>query len=191
MLHLFGPATRREVLQAGGAAALGLSLPDVLPSPGNAAPSSSFGRARSCIVVFLFGGPSHIDLWDLKPDAPAEVRGEFKPIATNVYGVRVCEHLPRLARMADRYCLIRSVTHPHPRHGWGLYYNLTGRPHNRPDLDAPPTPDDFPGLGAVVSRLGRSPRHLPPAVTVPRWNRFLDLPSDYAGEKAGFLGGGF
>src|SRR5262249_19666245 len=87
-------------------------------------------------------------------------------------------------------CLIRGVNHPHPRHGWGLYYNLTGRPHDRPDLDAPPTPDDFPGIGAVVTRLGRQPRHLPPAVTVPRWNRFLDLPNDYAREQAGPPGGG-
>src|SRR5206468_3987738 len=77
------------------------------------------------------------------------------------------------------------------RHGWGLYYMLTGRRHNRPDLDAPPTPDDFPGLGGLVAKLGRHRRELPPAVTLPRWNRFLDLPNDYAGEKAGFLGSAY
>jgi hypothetical protein len=142
------------------------------------------------VLIFLFGGPSQIDTFDLKPDAPAEFRGEFRPIATNVPGVQICEHLPRLASRADKYCLIRSMTHPHPRHGWGLYYMLTGRRHNRPDLDAPPTPDDFPGLGALVSRLGRRRPGLPPAVTLPRWNRFLDQPNDYAGEKAGFLGSG-
>ena len=87
--------------------------------------------------------------------------------------------------------LIRSMNHPHPRHGWGLYYMLTGRRHNRPDLDAPPTPDDFPGLGGLVAKLGRHRRELPPAVTLPRWNRFLDLPNDYAGEKAGFLGSAY
>jgi hypothetical protein len=164
------------------------------------------------VVVYLFGGPSQIDTFDLKPEAPAEFRGEFRPIATNVSGIRICEHLPRLAQQADKFCLIRSMNHPHPRHGWGLYYMLTGRPHNRPDLDAPPTPDDFPGLGAVVTKLGAMPtpppkggkrpghpggvgmphrRESPPAVTLPRWNRFLDLPNDYAGEKAGFLGSAY
>jgi uncharacterized protein (DUF1501 family) len=180
--------TRRDLLQAGGLAALGLSLPQVIAHAAAAPARNGFGRARACIVAFLFGGPSQIDTFDLKPDAPAEFRGEFRPIATRVPGVRVCEHLPRLARVADTFCLIRGMTHPHPRHGWGLYYMLTGRRHNRPDLDAPPTPDDFPGLGAVVSRLGRRRSGLPPAVTLPRWNRFLDLPNDYAGERAGFLG---
>src|SRR5262249_42927937 len=92
---------------------------------------------------------------------------------------------------ADRFCLIRGMTHSHPRHGWGLYHMLTGKPHNRPDLDAPPTPDDFPGLGALVSRLGQAQPPLPPAVTLPRWNRFLDLPNDYAAERAGSLGSGY
>jgi hypothetical protein len=198
MLRLTGPElracdgwTRRDVLQAGGLAALGLSLPQFLGRAGAAPGGTGFGRARACLVIFLFGGPSHIDLWDLKPDAPAEVRGEFRPIATNVPGLHVCEHLPALARRADQFCLIRGMTHPHPRHGWGLYHMLTGKRHNRPDLDAPPTPDDFPGLGALVSRLGHARPPLPPAVTLPRWNRFLDLPNDYAGEKAGFLGSGF
>jgi hypothetical protein len=184
--------TRRDFLQAGGATALGLFLPQLLQRRSSAAtPSAILGRARSCIVVYLFGGPSHIDLWDLKPDAPAEFRGEFKPIDTNVPGIRLCEHHPHLARQADKLCLIRSMTHPHPRHGWGLYYMLTGRRHSRPDLDAPPTPDDFPGLGALVTKLARPRPGVPAAVTLPRWNRFLDLPNDYAGEKAGFLGSGY
>ncbi len=180
--------TRRDLLQAGGLAALGLSLPQVLGHASAAPGRDGFGRARACIVAFLFGGPSQLDTFDLKPDAPDHFRGEFRPIATSVPGVRICEHLPRLARVADTYCLIRSMTHPHPRHGWGLYYMLTGRRHNRPDLDAPPTPDDFPGLGALVTRLGRHPSGVPAAVTLPRWNRFLDLPNDYAGEKAGCIG---
>jgi hypothetical protein len=180
--------TRRDLLQVGGASLLGLSLPD-LPTALATAPAGTFGRAKACLVVYLFGGPSHIDMWDMKPDAPEGFRGEFKPIATSVPGIRICEHLPRLARRAEKYCLIRGMTHPHPRHGWGLYYMLTGKRHNRPDLDAPPTPDDFPGLGALVSKFaGRRRRDLPPAVTLPRWNRFLDVPNDYAGEKAGFLG---
>src|SRR5262249_29988906 len=75
-----------------------------------------------------------------------------------------------------------------PRHGWGLYYMMTGHRHNRPDLDAPPTPDDFPGLGALVMKLTPERRDLPAAVTLPRWNRFLDLPTDYAGQQGGVLG---
>jgi uncharacterized protein (DUF1501 family) len=197
MIRLTGPAqrtcdgwTRRDMLQVGGLAALGLSLPQVLSRASAAPAAAGFGRAKSCLVVFLFGGPSQLDTFDLKPDAPAEFRGEFRPIATNVSGIRICEHLPRLARQADKLSLIRGMNHPHPRHGWGLYYMLTGRQHNRPDLDAPPTPDDFPGLGALVTRLSKHRGTLPPAVTLPRWNRFLDLPNDYAGERAGFLGSG-
>jgi hypothetical protein len=183
--------TRRQLLQVGGLASAGLLLPSLLNrSSGSTAPSS-FGRAKSCVVVFLFGGPSQLDTFDMKPDAPPEFRGEFRPIATNVPGIQICEHLPRLSRQADRFCLVRSMNHPHPRHGWGLYYMLTGRPHNRPDLDAPPSLDDHPGLGALITKLGQPRPGLPPAITLPRWNRFLDLPNDYAGEKAGFLGSGY
>jgi uncharacterized protein (DUF1501 family) len=197
MIRLTGPPlatcdgwTRRDLLQAGGLGALGMALPQVLDRASAAPGANGFGRAKACVVAFLFGGPSQLDTFDPKPDAPAQFRGEFSPIATDIPGVRICEHLPRLARRADKYCLIRSMNHPHPRHGWGLYYMLTGRRHNRPDLDAPPTPDDFPGLGALVTKLAGRRRPVPPAVTLPRWNRFLDLPNDYAGEKAGFLGSG-
>src|SRR5216683_7696302 len=198
MLRFTGPALhacdgfpRRDLLQAGGLSALGLFLPQLTGRAEAMSADSDFGRTKACVVIYLFGGPSQIDTFDLKPDAPVEFRGEFDPIATNVPGIRICEHLPRLARQADKYCLIRSMNHPHPRHGWGLYYMLTGRRHNRPDLDAPPTPDDFPGLGALVAKLGRQRLGMPPAVTLPRWNRFLDLPNDYAGEKAGFLGSAY
>jgi uncharacterized protein (DUF1501 family) len=180
-----GP-TRREVLQLGGAAALGLSL-----APFSSGQSRRAPRARACILIYLFGGPSQLDTFDLKPDAAEHFRGEFRPIATHAPGVRICEHLPRLAQQADKYCLLRGMWHEHPRHGWGLYYMLTGHRHSRPDLDAPPTPDDYPGLGALVSRLYPRRTGVPPAITVPRWNRFLDLPNDYAGEKGGFLGSAF
>ncbi|HEV3121759.1 MAG TPA: DUF1501 domain-containing protein, partial [Isosphaeraceae bacterium] len=187
--------TRREMLRVGALGALGLSLP-ALPARGDGAGDVSralpgFGRARACLVIYLFGGPSQIDTFDMKPNAPAHFRGEFRPIATSVAGIEICEHLPRLARIAEKYCLIRGMNHEHPRHGWGLYYMLTGRKHNRPDLDAPPTPDDFPGLGALVSRLRPPSQGTPTAVTLPRWNRFVDLPNDYAGEKGGCLGTAF
>jgi len=183
--------TRREMLRIGGLGALGLSLPGLVARAFGGGVAPGFGGAKACVVIYLFGGPSQIDTFDLKPDAPTQFRGEFRPIATNVSGVQICEHLPHLARHAEKLCLIRGMNHEHPRHGWGLYYMLTGRRHNRPDLDAPPTPDDFPGLGALVSRLRPRRAAIPAAVTLPRWNRFNDLPNDYAGERAGFLGGGF
>jgi hypothetical protein len=185
--------TRREVLRLGGLSALGVALPELLRTPAAHASGRlpGFGQARSCLLIYLFGGPSQIDIWDLKPEAPELFRGEFRPIETNAAGVRFCEHLPRLAAQADKFCLIRSMRHEHPRHGWGLYYMLTGRKHNRPDLDAPPTPDDFPGLGALVNKLGPGHDGGPAAITLPRWNRFNDVPNDYAGEKAGFLGSSY
>src|SRR5262245_37682818 len=120
--------TRREWLRVGGLSTVGLGLPELLvgraaaaapasaavPSSG-AAPSSeaapSFARARSCIVVFLFGAPAHQDIWDLKPGAPSEYRGEFQPIASSVPGTYLGEHIPRLARLAHRYAVVRSVSH--------------------------------------------------------------------------------
>lgn len=202
MLALWGRPTRlcdriprREVLRAGGLTALGLSLERLLALKPTAqadedrrADPPGFARAESCILVYLFGGPSQLDTWDLKPRAPVEFRGEFQPVATNVPGIELCEHFPRLARQCDKLAIVRSMHHEHPRHGYGLYYAFTGQEHARPDLDAAPDPGDFPSVGALVSKLQGPRRGLPPAVTLPRWNRFLDLPNDYAGESAGFLG---
>src|SRR5437764_6311562 len=125
MFSLFGPPlrtaagmTRREVLRVGGLSLLGLGAPDLarlraLPARGTAARR----RNNSCVFLFLFGGPSHVDLWDMKPEAPREVRGEFRPAATRVPGIRVCEHLPLLARHMDKVCLLRSMTHRMNVHG--------------------------------------------------------------------------
>ncbi len=180
--------SRRDVLQVGGLGALGILLPEVLKGRAMATGSTGSARADACILVYLFGGPSQLDTFDLKPDAPADFRGEFRPIETNVPGISICEHFSLLAAQADKYAIVRSMHHGHPRHGYGLYYMFTGREHARPDLDAPPTPDDFPSVGSLVARL-RPPRAgFPPAITLPRWNRFLDVPNDYAGETAGFLG---
>jgi len=186
--------TRRDMLQIGGLGALGVALPDVLRRQAAAqeAPASTAratpGKAQACILIYLFGGPSQIDTFDMKPDAASDFRGEFKPIDTVTPGVRICEHLPLLAQQTDKFAIVRSMHHLHPRHGYGLYYMFTGREHARPDLDAQPAPDDYPSLGAMVARA-RGPRaEFPPSVTLPRWNRFLDLPAEYAGEVGGFLG---
>ena len=92
----------------------------------------AFGRARACIVLFMWGGPAQQDTWDMKPDAPAEYRGEFKPIRTNVPGLQICEHLPRLARHADKLAIIRSMTHNDVNHTTATHFLLTGRGLPRP-----------------------------------------------------------
>ncbi len=190
--------TRRQLLEVGGLSALGLTLPSLLrrssaaqaasSTSGGAIPRTTAGHAQACILVYLFGGPSQIDTFDMKPDAPADFRGEFCPIDTNVPGIRFCEHLPLLARQADKFAIVRSMHHLHPRHGYGLYYMFTGREHARPDLDAAPSTDDFPSLAGMITKTQGARGDFPAAVTLPRWNRFLDLPQEYAGETAGFLG---
>src|SRR5262245_13824812 len=97
--------TRRDLLRVGALSLFGALLPQPLRA------NESSGRALSVILIDLFGGPSHLDMFDLKPDAPPEVRGEFKPVATSLPGLQVCEHLPLTARWTHRTCLIRSVTH--------------------------------------------------------------------------------
>jgi hypothetical protein len=121
--------TRRDLLQVGSAAFGGLGLNQLLQA--NAAASSSgttdsFGRAKHCIVLFLYGSPSQIETFDMKPEAPAEIRGTMQPIASSLPGLDVCEHLPRLARVMDKTTVIRSVTHPYPIHG--VAFAMTGIP---------------------------------------------------------------
>lgn len=191
------PNSRRELLRIGGLSTFGLSLEHLLnlktPHAQAMHPliSQGFGQAQACILVYLFGGPSQLDTFDMKPDAPRDFRGDFKPVSTNVPGIDICEHFKHLTLEMDQITVLRSMTHLHPRHGYGLYYMFTGRPHTRPDLDAPPTPDDFPGIGSLIAKLHPHRADIPAAVTLPRWNRFLDLPNDYAGEKAGFLGSAY
>src|SRR5439155_20987001 len=103
--------------QVGGIGALGLALPRLL----RAGSASQASTAKSCIFIVQYGGCSHIDSFDLKPEAPLEVRGPFKPIATNVPGIRVCEHLPRLAQLADCYTIVRSMSHGNPGHDGGMH----------------------------------------------------------------------
>src|SRR4030095_4847285 len=105
---------RRDLLRAGALGLVGLGLPDLVRD--RALGSSSRRPAKACIVLFMWGGPAQQDTWDLKPDAPDVYRGEFKPISTNVPGLRVCEHLPLLAQRADKLCLIRSMTHADVNH---------------------------------------------------------------------------
>ncbi|MCI0640133.1 MAG: DUF1501 domain-containing protein [Gemmataceae bacterium] len=148
--------TRREWLRVGGLSTIGLSLPEVLRARAVAqSPLATFGRAKSCIVVFLFGAPAHQDIWDLKPNAPSEYRGEFQPIASNVPGIQVGEHIPRLAQLANRYAIVRSVSHPDDTHTVAMHYMLTGVRHAQPATNPRNQPTDFPTFGAVLNYLRR------------------------------------
>jgi hypothetical protein len=159
MLRLCDPTTRRDFLHASLLGLIGLA--------GSTARASTPRRARSVIQLFLWGGPAQQETFDVKPDAPSGVRSMFRPIATRTPGIRICEHLPRLAGLTDRYAIVRSLTHTGVNHGTSAYHMLTGRIHFSPGTLRHPSPDDHPSLGSVVSRFARAPRHLPAAVSLP------------------------
>src|SRR5688572_10068349 len=115
--------TRRDILRAGSLAPLGLGLLNIL---GNRATAGPKPRAKSVILLFMWGGPSHLDTWDPKPDAPKEIRGSFQSIATTVAGTRIGEHFPRLATLAKRYAIVRSMTHTDPAHLSPVHHLITG-----------------------------------------------------------------
>jgi hypothetical protein len=147
---------RRDFLKVGVLGGLGLNLSTYLKL---AAAGEVRGRPRSAIYLRLGGGPSHIDMFDMKPEAPAEYRGELRPIPTNVPGIEICEKLPNLARCADRFAILRGVSHTLADHTLGSIYLSTG---NRPLPSL-----QFPGLGAVASKELTAPKDLPPFVAIP------------------------
>jgi hypothetical protein len=161
---------RRAFLVAGGLGFAGLHLPDVV----RAAPVER-ARARSTILIFLSGGASHLDTWDMKPNAPAEFRGPFQPRATSAPGVRLCEHLPLTARQAHHLTLVNSLGHfgrGTGDHHAGYYYNLTGRepdPTFRQLLNnRRPYPTDWPFMGSVVAAKRPPHPYLPSLITLPQ-----------------------
>ncbi len=157
--------------------------------PGSGGPH--FGRAKSCIVCFLFGAPAHQDIWDLKPDAPDDVRGPFSPIATSVPGTWLSEHIPRTAKLADRLALVRSVTHPDSTHTVAMHYMLTGQRHRRPATNPTNLPDDFPGYGAAINRLRPSRTPLPAGISLNAPGNEIPSGHIFPGFFAGFLGRGY
>jgi hypothetical protein len=189
--------SRREALRVGGLALGGLMWSDWLRARGTTAgkerpgtkPAGGFGKAKACILVFNYGGPSHLDTWDLKPDAAKEIRGEFKPAATCVPGVSISEHLPRLGALADRYAIIRSVNHRDNDHAIGAYLALTGYSHPKNailGIEPPATPLDMPSLGSVVSKVRPARRPVFPYVTLGDLRHFGN--NDSMGQNAGCLG---
>ncbi len=144
--------SRRDWLRIGVSAMLGTAIPRVQAAESKAA-GAGFGRAKSVVVLFTSGGQSQLDTWDPKPDAPEEIRGVFRTTATKTPGLRVCEHLPRLAALTHRFAVLRSMTHDDLDHGSACYLALTGQFHQRKSSNPPPRPTDFPALGAVLKRL--------------------------------------
>ena len=124
--------SRRSAVQAGAIGLLGLGVNHVQALRAAATSPGPTGRARSCIYIFLSGGLSQHESFDLKPDAPSGIRGEFRPAATATPGLHICEHLPGLARRSRHWALVRSLTHPFSEHTRGHYYMLTGRSADSP-----------------------------------------------------------
>ena len=150
----------------------------------------NFGTAKSCDVVFLFGGQGQQDTYDLKPNAPAEIRGEFSPIATNVVGTQICEHLPHLSKTMDKVTIIRSMSHADFEHGSASYTALTGHPHPLPGTNTPARREDFPTYGAAVAHLKPTDRPVPSAAVLGPVMHQGNRPP-MAGQNAGFLGHAF
>src|SRR5262245_10636884 len=161
--------SRRAMLQAGSVGLLGLGLNHLAAL--RAADSAKAGkqpRAKAVIYIFLSGGLAQQDSFDPKPDAPDNVRGEFKPIATKTPGLQVCEHLPLLAARSDRWALVRSLTHPYNEHSEGHHVMLTGRTPKPTGFDASkPKPSDWPAIAAIAADRLRPANNLPPAVVLP------------------------
>ncbi|MCI0359119.1 MAG: DUF1501 domain-containing protein [Planctomycetaceae bacterium] len=180
---------RRTWLRLGSLAAMA-GLSSARPA-GAAEPQAApgFGRARSVVLVFANGGQSQLDMWDMKPSAPLDVRGAFQPIATSVAGVSFCEHMPRIAAVADRLTVVRSLSHEDLDHGSAAYLALTGCYHARRSSNPPPSPTDNPTYGAVLRRVRPTPRFVADAVHL---NGPALIPFEAGpGQNGGFLGRAF
>ena len=179
--------SRRNVLRAGSVGLFGAELASLLEASETkiAAPRGS-KPLRSCILIFYFGGPSHLDTWDMKPKAPREIRGEFDSIATNVPGIRISEHLRHSAKVMDRLAVVRSLHHPMTNHNAAAFATLSGRMPAKGDLDTLGNDrNDPPCLGSVLSHELPEREGLPSFVALPHvMHNVVKLP----GQIAGFLG---
>src|SRR5262245_36291759 len=182
--------SRRHLLKIGGLGLLGLSFPKLLQAEEarNPEPETRNGlraRAKSVIFLYQFGGPSHIDMFDLKPDAPENIRGLHKPIATKADGIAISERLPRLARVMDKITLIRSMHHHMHNHNPASYYALTGHAPPVDDITLRDSPELFPAYGSVVDQLAPVNGAMPTAVALP-W--VIGDGTITPGQGASFLG---
>ncbi|MFO0889033.1 MAG: DUF1501 domain-containing protein [Isosphaeraceae bacterium] len=182
--------SRRAILCAGGLSALGLAGPELvrLRAATTAGGGESRHRGNSCVFIFLFGGPSHIDLWDMKPKAPLEIRGEFRPVDTSVPGIQICEHLPMLAATMDRVCLVRSMTHQMPVHGPACSELYSGRPYFGAPVTDQARPEDWPSIASMVARFGQGQGGWPPSIVLPWFTQFAGQDRPIAGQFGGRMG---
>jgi len=191
--------TRRQLISVGGLAALGLSLPKLLRTETRGAeskadgqasssqPVAAGGKAKSCILFFMEGGPSHIDLWDMKPEAPEQVRGIYKPISTSVPGLQICEKLSSWSPLMHHLAVIRSVRHKVVDHNASSYYTLTGQyPFRGGELIRRPSRDNFPPIGSVLARLHPTDQPLPDFIHIPK--RMFNCGSFIPAQLGGFFG---
>src|SRR5437773_964109 len=192
--------SRRELMRIGGAGLLGLNLPEFLSWKAAAAAKTeskpkAFGAAKSVLMLFLQGGPSHIDIWDPKPNAPSNVRGDFKPIKTKVPGIWLTEVMPKLAKQMDKATLVRSVSYTPAgllNHTAAIYQMMTGYTPDRVSPSGqlePPSPNDFPHAGSQIIRLKPLDGPMLPFVMLPRPLQESDVIGK--GGTAGFLGPAF
>ncbi|MBC8350443.1 MAG: DUF1501 domain-containing protein [Planctomycetes bacterium] len=163
---------RRDFVRAGALSTFGLTMADLLRARAEARPNDAEPKAKACIVLWMSGGPSHLDTFDLKPDAPSTHRGTFNPIETNVPGMQICEHLPKLAQQGDKFSILNTMTHPSPSHDIASHIMLTGNVPARGTIS--------PSYGSVVFREWGYQGSLPPYIAVPSGHRYA---------AAGFMGG--
>jgi hypothetical protein len=181
--------SRRQCVQALGSGALGLSLGGLLQAQAAGGGPTTARPIRACILIFYYGGPSHLDTFDLKPNAPVEVRGEFKPISTSVPGLAICEHLPKLSRWMHKAAIIRSMSHQARLHDSASIHVLTGRPLEGPDRELfAPQPQFYPSYGGAVAYMRRNEQLVLPFASLPyEFHNVVTTPA----QGGGFLGAEF
>ncbi|MFN3649664.1 MAG: DUF1501 domain-containing protein [Armatimonadota bacterium] len=178
--------SRRDLLTAGGLGTLGLTLPGLLRAEAAAkAGGGPPATAKSVIFLMQWGGPSHLETFDMKPDGPEDSRGQFKPIRSTLPEVDVCELLPRFAQVMDRFTVVRSLTHTFRNHNPPGYYAITGHAPPLDDQRLRDTPDLFPHYGSVIDYLAPAPKEIPTFVALPASIRDGSV---VPGQHASFLG---
>src|SRR3954471_12866433 len=177
--------SRRHLLKVGGMGLLGLTMPALLQAEARSKGPKIKARAKSVIFLYQFGGPSHIDMFDMKPNAPEGIRGPHKPIASSADGITVSEHLPRVAKIMDKVTLIRSMHHTMKNHNSASYYALTGHAPPVDDIRLRDSLELFPAYGSVVDRLAPITGEMPTSVSYPYVIRDGSVTP---GQHASFLG---
>lgn len=183
---MFDAISRRKALSLGGMGFLGLNVPKLLKAT-DAGPVKLPGRAKSVVFLYQFGGPSHVDTFDMKPNAPEGIRSKFETISSSVPGLSICEHLPEMAKVMHKVCLVRTCHHTMKNHNSASYYALTGHAPPLDDIRLRDSIELFPAYGSVVDHLAPVGKELPTFVAYPHVIRDGSITP---GQRASFLGKG-